>query len=179
MARGPQPRAVRQVPHTGESSCPQAPVTGLSELCPGCEPPETPQKESACDSPLTPNGSVAAQPRLLGGRAPTHHVRIPERIVSAVSRSGVSGFPGSSLSRSGVSGFPFWRPVPECPGSEVSRSPPVSPSDEVTGWPATARPGNADWKHLGGAPHKASKAKAHSGAVLSLVALNGALIDSA
>lgn len=144
-----------------------------------------------CRRPHT--AASTAETSQLGGRAPTHHVRIPERIVSAVSCSGVSGcssllFPQGSVpgylgSRiSGFRGDPFRSVrVPWC--LEIL---PLSPSCEGTEPARTGREVQIAnrlqcwWQPTQSPP----RLKPISMAVLNLEDLNGywlptALIDSA
>lgn len=56
-----------------------------------------------CRRPRTAASTEKAS--ILGGRAPTHHVRIPERIVFAVSRSVMSGFSSLRFPQGSVPGY--------------------------------------------------------------------------
>lgn len=127
-------------PAPWESGCLQYPAIGLPGLCPRREPIAALEKSTGPGTRRrSRTAASAAKVSLLGGRTPTHLVRIPERIFSAVSRSRVSGFSGLRFPQGSVPGYlgsrisgfrgdqeSVW--VPRC--LEIL---PVSPSCELWG----------------------------------------------
>lgn len=96
----------RAGPAHGESGCPQYPAIGLPALGPRRE--LTDALENSTRPGTGRRSRTAASTKttsLLGGRARTHLVPIPERIFSAVSRSRVSGFSGLRFPQASVPGY--------------------------------------------------------------------------